>query len=153
MNCIDTCLMDETSGEYSTGGSFTLTWPSSGLGEVSLFCTCGNSFSSLMASRICVSDSLNLAVWNAANVSLCEDLNINFCFDSEVSYSVYNFFKWIICFNLVVSYWAIWTIIDSSLKKCDCICSKHSSNFRDYFHSSKCHWRSGETQLAMHIVN
>ena len=78
------CPEEVTGGEYTAGESFTLTWPTSGLGKVTLPCPCGDTFSSfLMASRTC--DCLgNQAVWNAANISTCETLSIDICFDSMV---------------------------------------------------------------------
>ena len=66
-----------------------LVWPSSGLGEATLHCPCGDTFSSsLMARRNCSWDSLNdQPFWDDANNSVCETLSINLCFNPTVKLS------------------------------------------------------------------
>ena len=81
-----TCPEDETGGKYITGGSFTLVWPASSLGEATLHCPCGDTFSStLTASRNCSWDNLNnQAVWDDADNLVCESMSINLCFNTMV---------------------------------------------------------------------
>ena len=82
------CPEDITGGEYFAGGTFVLEWPTSGPGETTLPCPCGeNGFStSLMASRTCSG-----AIWDVADSSACELISTSLCLNSTVCFFIKSF--------------------------------------------------------------